>query len=85
MAEATTDRSKLLKGLTVPVFSPALAKPTCTRILNDLGAKVIKLEPAPRGEFGRSIFPVADGPGSMVLYTCAGKKVCVLTSRSRTR
>ncbi len=78
MAAPNPDRSQLLSGITALDFTHAVAGPTCTRILSALGAEVIKFEPAPDQEFGRSLFPVQGGLGSMFLSTCAGKKsLCV--------
>ncbi|MGH7960795.1 MAG: CaiB/BaiF CoA transferase family protein, partial [Candidatus Binatia bacterium] len=45
-----------------------------TRILADLGAEVIKLEAAPAGDLGRSLFLVKGNQGAMFLYIGAGKK-----------
>jgi crotonobetainyl-CoA:carnitine CoA-transferase CaiB-like acyl-CoA transferase len=42
-----------LSGITVVDFSMAMAGPTCTMLLGDFGADVIKVEP-PTGEMGRS-------------------------------
>lgn len=65
-----------LLGIKVLDFTHYLAGPTCTRILADLGAEVIKIEPL-AGEDGRHVLQV-DGLGAMFAFACAGKKsVCV--------
>jgi crotonobetainyl-CoA:carnitine CoA-transferase CaiB-like acyl-CoA transferase len=47
---------KALEGLTVVDFTQIGAGPTCTMLLADMGAKVVKIEP-PHGELGRSLGP----------------------------
>src|SRR5581483_10390614 len=43
-----------LTGLRVLDFTRALAGPTCTRMLAEMGAEVIKVEPAPKGDMSRA-------------------------------
>lgn len=45
-----------LQGLTVIDFTQIGAGPTCTMLLADMGAKVVKIEP-PGGELGRGLGP----------------------------
>ena len=45
-----------LDGLTVVDFTQIGAGPTCTMLLADMGAKVIKVE-SPEGELGRGLGP----------------------------
>ena len=44
----------VLTGLRVLDFTRALAGPTCTRMLAEMGAEVIKVEPAPKGDMSRA-------------------------------
>ena len=55
-----------LKGLTVLDFTQIAAGPTCTMLLADMGARVIKIEP-PEGELGRTLGPAWVG-GDSALY-----------------
>jgi crotonobetainyl-CoA:carnitine CoA-transferase CaiB-like acyl-CoA transferase len=45
-----------LEGLTVLDFTQIGAGPTCTMLLADMGARVVKIEP-PQGELGRTLGP----------------------------
>ncbi|NQD94949.1 CoA transferase [Pseudomonas sp. CrR25] len=55
-----------LQGLTVLDFTQIAAGPTCTMLLADMGARVIKIEP-PEGELGRTLGPAWVG-GDSALY-----------------
>ena len=59
-----TDGRGLLAGVRVVDLSRALAGPTCTALLGDLGAEVIKVEGLPGGDGARSWSPF-DGADSL--------------------
>ncbi len=56
-----------LEGLTVIDFTQIGAGPTCTMLLADMGARVIKVEP-PEGELGRSLGPAWIGDDSALFH-----------------
>ena len=56
-----------LDGLTVIDFTQIGAGPTCTMLLADMGARVIKVE-APDGELGRSLGPGWIGQDSALYH-----------------
>ena len=66
-----------LDGLRVLDFSTTIAGPHCTRMLADVGAEVIKIEPAD-GETMRIRPPVRNGCSSLFGALNAGKKSLVL-------
>ena len=49
-----------LSDIVVLDLTRALAGPICSRLLSDLGARVIKIEP-PDGDLTRSLVPRVDG------------------------
>ena len=68
-------------GLRVLDFSTTIAGPHCTRMLADVGAEVIKIEPAD-GETMRIRPPVRNGCSSLFGQLNAGKKSLVLDLKS---
>ncbi|AYF86866.1 CoA transferase [Pseudomonas sp. JS3066] len=56
-----------LQGLTVLDFTQIAAGPTCTMLLADMGARVIKVEP-PEGDLGRTLGPAWVGDSSALYH-----------------
>ena len=66
-----------LTGTRVVALEQAVAAPLCTRHLADVGADVIKVEPA-GGEFARRYDAVVDGQASYFVWLNGGKRSVVL-------
>ena len=62
-----------LSGIRVLDFSRVLAGPHCTRILSDMGADVIKLEP-PDGDLTRYASPRINGLSAYFVQQNSGKR-----------
>lgn len=68
----------VLSDLKVLDLSRALAGPSCTRMLAEMGAEVIKIEPAPSGELSRRLSVQPSGRSLYYVQQNLGKKsVCV--------
>ena len=70
-----------LNGVRVLDFTNMLSGPYCTRLLADLGAQVIKVEP-PSGDHNRTRRPVRAGHSSFFGHLNCGKKSIVLNLKS---
>jgi CoA:oxalate CoA-transferase len=66
-----------LRGILVVDFSQVMAGPYCTRLLAEMGADVVKIEP-PGGEAVRRRAPVVDGRSRYFGQLNAGKRSVVL-------
>ena len=66
-----------LAGVRVMDLTNMLSGPYCTRLLADLGAEVIKVEP-PEGDHNRGRRPVREGHSSFFGHLNSGKKSIVL-------
>src|ERR1700744_3066896 len=73
--------TKSYSGLRVLDFSTTIAGPYCTRMLSDMGAEVIKIEPA-EGETMRTRPPVRNGSSTVFGQLNVGKKSLVLDLKS---
>src|SRR6516162_268360 len=68
----------ILDGYKVLDFTQALAGPTTTRYLGQMGAEIIKVEIAPNGDISRAIPYMRDGRSAYYIQQNRGKKsVCV--------
>src|SRR5229473_2459572 len=75
MAAAT---EHALTGLKVLDFSRALAGPSCTRMLVEMGAEVIKVEAAPDGDMVRGMSKLRGERSLYYIQQNRGKKsICV--------
>ncbi len=66
-----------LDGIRVLDFSAMVAGPYCTRLMSDLGAEVVKLEP-PEGDYMRTRAPMRGGESLYFGVLNAGKKSVAL-------
>ena len=66
-----------MRGIRVLDFSNMMAGPYCTRLLGDMGAEVIKVEP-PEGDHNRARRPVRNGVSSFFGHLNCGKRSVVL-------
>jgi crotonobetainyl-CoA:carnitine CoA-transferase CaiB-like acyl-CoA transferase len=64
----------VLDGCKVLDFTQALAGPTVTRLMAELGADVIKVEIPPKGDFSRSFPFLKDGRSAYFVQQNRGKK-----------
>jgi len=68
----------VLSDLRVLDFTRALAGPSCTRMLAEMGAEVIKVEPAPSGELARRLSNYTNNRSLYYIQQNLGKKsLCV--------
>ncbi|WP_310532945.1 CoA transferase [Novosphingobium sp.] len=75
---------KPLEGIRVLDFTHAIAGPTCTQMLQQLGAQVIKVEPPEKGDDFRHYTEHAGLPGMSVPFASAnaGKRSVTLNLKS---
>ncbi|CAA7260683.1 unnamed protein product [Cyclocybe aegerita] len=71
-------QSRPLDGITVVSLEQAIAAPFCTRQLADLGARVIKVERPPTGDFARAYDTRVKGLSSHFVWTNRGKESLAL-------
>ena len=65
-----------LDGMTVIDFTQIGAGPTCTMLMADMGARVLKVEP-PAGELGRGLGPAWIGDDSALFHAFNRNKLGV--------
>ncbi len=72
--------NQILAGVRVLDFTTIVSGPYCTRLLADLGAEVIKIEP-PEGDFIRTQPPLRAGKSAYFAHLNCGKKSLAIDLR----
>jgi len=72
--------NEILGGVRVLDFTTIVSGPYCTRLLADLGAEVIKIEP-PEGDFIRTQPPIRSGKSAYFAHLNCGKKSLAIDLR----
>jgi CoA:oxalate CoA-transferase len=72
--------NEVLSGVRVLDFTTIVSGPYCTRLLADLGAEVIKIEP-PEGDFIRMQPPIRAGKSAYFAHLNCGKKSMAIDLR----
>jgi CoA:oxalate CoA-transferase len=72
--------NEILGGVRVLDFTTIVSGPYCTRLLADLGAEVIKIEP-PEGDFIRAQPPIRSGKSAYFAHLNCGKKSLAIDLR----
>lgn len=73
----------VLDGFKVLDFTQVLAGATCTRLLAEMGAEVIKIELPPKGDFSRGFGAFRDGRSAYYIQQNRGKKSVCVDRKSR--
>ena len=71
-----------LQGITVVSFEQAVSLPYCTRLLGDLGARVVKVERPGAGDFARDYDDVAHGMSAHFVWLNRNKESLALDAKS---
>lgn len=74
-------RQHVLDGIKVLDFTHVLAGPSCTRLMVETGAEVIKVEAAPGGDMVRGMPALKDGRSGYYIQQNRGKKSICLDLR----
>ncbi len=74
--------NEILAGVRVLDFTTMVSGPYCTRLLADLGAEVIKVEP-PEGDYVRTQPPMRDGHSAYFAHLNCGKKSLAVDLKQR--
>ncbi len=73
----------MLDGYKVLDFTQALAGPTTTRYLGQMGAEIIKVEIAPNGDLTRAVPFMRDGRSAYYISRIAVKRASALIQKRR--